>query len=414
MYEIEPEIIELANGLRLVCLQKDTLVSHLGVSVLAGSRYETLHEEGIAHFIEHCIFKGTKKRKAYHILSRLDSVGGELNAYTTKEELVVYASFTNQHLNRAVELLSDLLFHSTFPSKEIEKEKEVILDELNSYLDTPGERIFDEFEAHLFQNHSLGGNILGRIETIRQFTKKDILNYIERYFTLKNMVVSYVGPKSTKQVQKLVSNYFTATSTREIKPKLPVFKPNKAFDIVEKIGNFQSHVIIGGLAPNYHDDARRAMTLLMNIIGGPALNSRLSLSIREKYGYSYNIEANFTPYVDTGFWTIYLGTDQKYLKKSIKLVQKELALFCNKELGVKQLNQAKEQLKGQIALSLEGNSGLMLGLGKSLLVFNHIDTIETIYNEIDAITSKDILETAQKYLNPKMQNKLVYEIKSDD
>ncbi|MCO5259444.1 MAG: insulinase family protein [Crocinitomicaceae bacterium] len=410
-FDIHPEIIQFPNGLRLVYLYKDSYVGHFGINILAGSRYERENEQGLAHFIEHCIFKGTHKRKAFHILSRLDAVGGELNAYTAKEEIAIYASFTNQHLQRAIELVADIAFHSSFPEKEILKEKEVVLDELNSYLDSPGERIFDDFEAHLFKGHALGYNILGNEQSIRNFTKEDLQHYVNRFFSLKNMVVSYVGSESIEKIKKLVEKYFSNENQNPVKVKLSSFKPQPAFKLKEEHGNVQTHAIIGGLAPNYTANDRRGMTLLTNILGGPALNSRLTLSIREKHGYAYNVEANYTPYMDTGFWSIYLGTDEKYLQKSLKLVQKELKNLCEIKMGVHQLNQAKEQLKGQIALSLEGNGGLMLGLGKSVLLFNQIDTISAIYKEIDGITATDLLEVANKYFAPTNQSELIFEVK---
>lgn len=411
MYDIHPEIIHFPNGLRLVYLHKDTVVGHFGVNVLAGSRYEQAHEEGLAHFIEHSIFKGTEKRRAFHILSRLDSVGGELNAYTAKEEIVIYGSFTNAYLQRAIELVSDITFHSTFPEKELEKEKEVVLDELNSYLDSPGERIFDDFEAHLFKGHALGGNILGTEQSVRSFTKEHLQAYISRFFTVKNMVVSYVGSESLKKVKYLVEKYFSNENAAAVSHELEIFQPNPTFKRKESFGNYQTHAITGGLAPGYNEVSRRGMTLLTNILGGPALNSRLTLSIREKHGYSYSVEANYTPYVDTGFWSIYLGTDSKYLEKSLKLVQKELRLLREKKLSVLQLNRAKEQLKGQIALSLEGNSGLMLGLGKSLLLFDQIDTITDIYNEIDSITAEDLITIANEFFSDANQSELIFDVK---
>lgn len=411
MYDIHPEIIELSNGLRLVYLYKDSIVGNFGINILAGSRYEQENEQGLAHFIEHCIFKGTQKRKAFHVLSRLDSVGGELNAYTAKEEIAIYASFTSQYLQRAIELISDITFHSSFPEKEIEKEKEVVLDELNSYLDSPGEQIFDDFEAYLFKGHSLGYNILGNEESVRSFTKNDLQRYINRFFSLKNMVISYVGNEPLKKVVKLTEKFFSDESSNDVSAELSIFHPNPPFNITEKLGNIQTHALIGGLAPGHNEASRKSVMLLTNILGGPALNSRLTLSIREKYGYSYNIEANYTPYIDTGFWTIYLGTDQKYLQKSIKLVKKELKNLCEKKMGVMQLNNAKEQLKGQIALSLEGNAGLMLGLGKSLLLFNQIDTITDIFKEIDALNADSLLDIANQFFHPDNQNELIFDLK---
>ncbi len=414
MYDINPQIIQLPNGIRLVYQYKDSAVGHFGTTILAGSRYETKEEEGLAHFIEHCIFKGTTKRKAFHILSRLDSVGGELNAYTAKEEIVVYASFTNVYLSRAVELISDILFNSTFPEKEIEKEKEVVLDEINSYLDAPSDRIFDDFESKLFRGHPLGGNILGTEDSVRGFTRENIIAYIKKHFTTNNMVVSYVGNESFKKVKQLVDKYFQVCHLHEGHKELECFTPNPVFKSIDSVANYQTHAIIGGVGPNYAHEHRKGMVLLTNILGGPALNSRLILSIREKYGYAYNIEANFTPYMDTGFWSIYLGTDQKNLNKSISLVQKELKLIQEKKMGILQLNRAKEQLKGQIALSLEGNAGLMLGFGKSVLMFDQVDKISDIYNEIDQLTAIELMDIANQYFNAGNCNQLIYDIKEEE
>lgn len=411
MLELNPQIIEFPNGLRLVYLQKPSVVGHFGVTILAGSRYELPEEEGLAHFLEHCIFKGTSKRRSFHVLSRLDSVGGELNAYTTKEEICFYASFTNQHTVRAIELLSDITHNSVFPEKEIEKEKEVVLDELNSYLDAPSDRIFDDFEAKLFAGHSLGGNILGNEKTVRSFDRNSLRNYVDKFFTAKNMVLSYVGDQSLNRIKKLVETHFSQTNPTLRENELIEFKENPNFKITENLANYQVHALVGGLGPGYNNEARRGMTLLTNILGGPALNSRLTLSIREKYGYSYSVEANFTPYMDIGFWTIYLGTDQKNLGKSLNLVHKELKLMREKKMGVLQLNRAKEQLKGHIALSLDGNAGLMLGLGKSLLMFNQIDTIHDIYTEIDKLTSEELLAIANEYFDPKNINELIFDLK---
>jgi predicted Zn-dependent peptidase len=414
MYDIFPEIIQYSNGLRLVYLQKDTPVGHFGVSVLAGSRYEKEDEQGLAHFIEHSIFKGTEHRRSYHILSRLDAVGGELNAYTSKEEMVIYASFTNAYLQRAVELIADITFHSTFPEKELEKEKEVVLDELNSYLDSPSDRIFDDFEALLFKNHPLGTNILGTEESIRSFTKESIQKFMLRYFSLSNMVISYVGNESLKKVNYWVEKYFSHERSIAVQNDFLPFTDKHSFKVKEFLGNYQTHAIVGGLAPNYDEADRRGMILLTNLLGGPALNSRLIMSIREKHGYSYNIEANYTPYTDTGFWSIYLGTDAKYLDKSLHLVQKELKLLREKKLSSAQLSRAKEQLKGQITLSLEGNSGLMLGLGKSVLMFNQVDTIASIYAEIDALTSEQLMDIANKYFSEDNQNELIFDLSNKE
>jgi predicted Zn-dependent peptidase len=410
MYEIQPVLFTLSNGIRVVYLHAPAQVAHLGVTVLGGSRFENEEEDGLAHFLEHCIFKGTKKRKAFHILSRLDSVGGELNAYTAKEEICVYASFTKEHIRRASDLLADITLNSNFPLKEIQKEKDIIIDEINSYLDSPGDKIFDDFEAHLFKGHALGNNILGTKERVQGFTREHLLDYMKRFFTADNMVISFVGDISSKKLEKILEEDFKHCPMGQHKGLIKGFKPHKAFHIRSEEANYQVHGIVGGIAPNYKDEARRGMTLLTNILGGPALNSRLTLSIREKYGYSYNIEANYTPYVDTGFWSIYLGTDAKYIDRSIALIHKELKLIRTKKLGVLQLNQAKEQLKGHMALGLDSNSGLMLGLGKSLLLFNQIDTIQEIYAGIDKLTSDELLEIANLYFAPENCSELIFDL----
>lgn len=410
MYEIQPVLFTLSNGIRVVYLHAPAQVAHLGVTVLGGSRFENPNEDGLAHFLEHCIFKGTKKRKAFHILSRLDSVGGELNAYTAKEEICVYASFTKEHIRRASDLLADITLNSNFPIKEIQKEKDIIIDEINSYLDSPSDKIFDDFEALLFKGHALGNNILGTKERVQGFSRSDLLDYTRRFFTAENMVISFVGDISRNKLEKILENDFKHCPKGTHIQLVEKFEPQKSFHIRSKEANYQVHGIVGGIAPSYKDEARRGMTLLTNILGGPALNSRLTLSIREKYGYSYNVEANYTPYVDTGFWSIYLGTDAKYIDKSIALIHKELKLLRTKKLGVMQLNRAKEQLKGHLALGLDSNSGLMLGLGKSLLLFNQIDTIQEIYAGIDKLTESELLEIANTYFSAENCSELIFDL----
>lgn len=410
MIELEPVIITLSNGIRLVYMHTNSVVAHMGVTVLAGSRYEQSTEEGLAHFLEHCIFKGTSKRRSLHILSRLDSVGGELNAYTTKEEICVYASFTKEHTARASELLADIVINSNFPEKEIKKEKEIVLDEINSYLDSPSDKIFDDFENYLFKNHPLGANILGTKESVSGFTREDLMRYIKRFFFAENIVISYVGDISILRLTKILERHFSTLKHSSIQVKPIEFSDYQPFKIRSQEANFQAHAIIGGLAPGYNNEHRRGMTLLTNVLGGPALNSRLILSIREKYGYTYNIEASYAPYADIGYWSIYFGTDQKYLEKTLKQVYKEIRLMCTEALNEKQLHQAKVQLKGQLALSLDSNSGIMLGLGKSLLLFNQIDSIQEIYAGIDKLTVTELREIASIYFNEKNISELIFEV----
>jgi predicted Zn-dependent peptidase len=405
----EPNIHTLPNGLRVVYLHDDAMVAHLGVTILGGSRFEESGEEGLAHFLEHCIFKGTKKRKAFHVLSRLDSVGGELNAYTTKEEICIYGSFSPEHLDRATELLYDITFNSTFPEKEIEKEKEIILDEINSYLDSPSDKVFDDFEALLFPNHSLGNNILGTRESVMAFTRQHLLDYVKRFFYPKNMVVSFVGDIPEAKVLAKIEKYFSLNNhnyEKAVPETVTTYTPKK---IRTKEANYQSHIMLGGMAPGYNDPNRRVFTLIVNMLGGPALNSRLILSIREKYGYSYSVEANYTPYQEVGYWNVYAGTDKRYINKTIKLIYKELELFRSKKLTDQQLSKAKTQLKGHIALGMDSNSSLMLGYGKSLLVFDQIDTLEEVHKAIDEITVDEVFEIANKYFTTDSITELVFD-----
>ena len=409
--ELKPQIRTLSNGIRLVYLHAVSPVAHLGLTVLAGSRYEQNNEEGLAHFLEHCIFKGTEKRRSFHILSRLDSVGGEINAYTTKEEICVYASFVKTHLNRSAELLADIAINSNFPEKEIEKEKEIVLDEFNSYLDNPSEKIFDDFEKLMFPNHPLGNNILGTPDTVQSFGKAHLKSYVDRFFFAENTVISFVGDIPVDSLVKSLEKYFSSMPGGKEIFKPAGFTDYKVFRKREKEANYQAHVVLGGMAPSYSDETRRGMTLLINVLGGPALNSRLILSVREKYGYSYNIEASYAPYADLGYWSIYFGTDQKYVDKTLRVVYRELKKMREVALTPKQLQQAKEQLKGHIALSLDNNAGLMQGLGKSLLLFNQIDTIQEMYASIDRLTREELKHIAETYFQPELISELVFDVK---
>lgn len=409
MFEIDPIIFTLSNGVKVVYQYREAFVAHMGVMVHGGSRFEKPNEQGLAHFIEHCIFKGTTKRKALDIFTDLDSVGGELNAYTNKEEICVHASFRKLHFSIASELLGDIIQNATFPKDELEKEKEVILDEIISYMDSPSERIYDEFEAHIFKGNSLGYNTLGTKKSVSGFTRDDILNYVDRYFKPGNMVISFVGGIQIDELKSVLEHDFGQMKpgvVELINEALPDFEP---FKLLEKKANFQTHTVIGGRAPSYHDTKRKSMTLLTNVLGGPALNSRLNLSIREKYGYAYNIEANYTSYEDVGFWSIYMGTDKKYLKKAVNLIYKELELIRENNLTTDELINAKEQLKGHIALSLDSNMELMFSLGKSIMIHNKIDSVQEIYRQIDDINLSEIQASSEAFFNRDQMSELIYQ-----
>ena len=409
MKKFQPSIFQLSNGVRVVYLHVPNQVAHLGYFFGAGSRHEQKNEVGLAHFLEHCVFKGTQKRKAIHVLSRIDSVGGELNAYTSKEELCLHASFSKEHTARAVDLLSDIAVNATFPEKEIEKEKEVVLDEINSYLDNPSEKIFDDFEALLYNNHPLGNNILGTKKSVQSFTAEHLRTFVQRYFTADNLVISFVGNVPFKRLEGYLIRSLEGISLTGNRPYVSPFEVYSPFKKRTNESNYQTHAILGGIAPGYNNEDRIPLSLLINLLGGPALNSRLNLSIREKHGLAYGVEASFVPYADTGFWQIYLGTESKNVEKAMDLVYKEIKFIQSKELSSIQLIRAKQQLKGHMALGMDSNSGLMQGLGKSMLAFNQVDTIQEMHADIDKITAFQLMEVANQYMDIEKASELIFD-----
>jgi predicted Zn-dependent peptidase len=410
MKAYQPICEVLSNGTRLVYLKVPSQVAHLGFFFAAGSRHESPEQIGLAHFLEHCLFKGTNKRKALNILSRIDAVGGELNAYTAKEEMCLYASFSKEHTQRAIDLLADISINSTFPEKEIEKEKEVILDEINSYLDSPSDKIFDDFDAKLFAGHPLGQNILGTKESVTAFTQQDLQSYVQQYFTADNLVVSFVGNVALPRLKALLEAALANMPLTAQRATPHPFKQAQPFNEILKEANYQAHAVLGGLAPSYHQDERVAMSLLINILGGPALNSRLNISIRERYGYAYSIEANYHTFADTGYWQIYFGSEAKNVNKTLLLIAKELEKLAIKPLTASQLAQAKKQYKGHLALSMDVNSGLMQGLGKSMLAFGQIDTIAEMHQAIDKISAEEIQALAQQYFKNEQISSLIFDV----
>lgn len=402
----------LNNGIQVIHQHNTyTKVGHVGVFINVGSRDEKIGEEGVAHYLEHVIFKGTKKRKAFHILSRLDSVGGELNAYTTKEETCVYASFPIEFLNRSLELLSDIIFHSNFPQQELIKEKEVVIEEINSYKDSPSDLIFDEFDQDLFNGHSLGNDILGTIEQVKSINRSDVISFVNKHYVSEKMVISSVGNFSMKKLINFLNKYFEVspsfiqdqirTCPKKISPK------NK---IVQK-ELYQSHTVLGGRACSVNDPLKNSLLLANNLLGGPAMNSRLNLNIRERFGLTYMLESNCSIYSDCGSFCIYFATDPKSTFKVERLVKKELQKLCDKSLGIIQLSQSKKQVKGQLAISMENNLGVMLSNGKSKLLFNKVDTLDEVLEKFEKVTTFEILEAANEIMHPKNLFNLTYQAK---
>lgn len=399
----------LPNGIRLIHQQCTGHVAYCGLMIDAGSRDETPEQHGIAHFIEHVIFKGTTRRKAWHINSRLEDVGGELNAFTTKEHTCVYATFLNKDYDRTADLIADIVFNPSFPEHELEKEREVIIDEINSYQDTPSELIFDEFEEQVFGDHPLAHPILGTAETIRCFSREHSRQFIKDNYHTDRMVIASIGNITFKQLEKVINRHFAKhPSNYRQAQRLP-------FDnyIVKKQelnrDTYQAHCLIGNVAYSISAKDRISLSLLNNILGGPGLNSRLNTSLREKHGFTYSVEGNYATFTDTGLASIYFSTDRKNLNKSINLVQKELKQVREKALGVRQLQKAKRQLIGQLAIGQQNLESEMLCMAKSFLYLNDYDSFEDIVQEVEQLTAKDLLRTANEIYEPGLLSMLIYQ-----
>ena len=399
-------IFTLPNGIRVVHQRvPTTAIVHCGIVLDIGSRDETSENQGIAHFWEHMAFKGTRRRKTLDIISSLDAVGGELNAYTDKEKIAFYASVRSEYFERAVDLLSDITFYSIFPEKELEKERGVILEEMAMYYDSPDEALQDEFEAVVYKNHPMGMNILGSVETVNAFRKKDFVSFFKNHIDTKRIVFSCVGNISLDVVERLAKKYldgFHAQHANGKRKKITTYKPRE--EILRRTVK-QAKCAIGRDAYPIHHEDRIPLYLLVNILGGPGMNSRLNLSLREKYGFVYSVDAHYIPYSDTGMFAVFFGTEPKQLDKCINLVKKELDKFCQKPLSARQLSAAKEQIKGQLAMSEENNLSLMLMMARSVLLYNRVPKLEEIFEKIDAIKGPRLQSVAEDIFDEK---KLTY------
>lgn len=400
---------ELHNGLRIIHLPSDTDVAHCGLFINVGSRDERSNEKGIAHFVEHLMFKGTSKRKAFHILSRMDDSGGEINAYTSKEETCIHSSFLKHDYERSIELMSDIIFHSTFPGNEINKEKEVIIDEINSYKDTPSELIFDDFEEIVFSNQNLGSNILGDPKLLRKFTREDIQQFVNRNYHPEKMVISSIGNISFQKLVHLINKYFGHFSSNPSKEKREPINGYQPKNVTLQKNTNQVHSIIGNTAYGMHNPKKIPMALLENLIAGPGMNNRLNMALREKLGYVYHVESNYTTFSDIGLFSVYFATEPNKKERSIEHIFKEFKKLRNQKLGKIQLSKAKKQLYGQIAINSENRASLMLSIGKSYLFTDRADSLEEIHNKIERVTSEEILGVANEVLNPDKLSILTYE-----
>ena len=404
-----PRIHHLNGGINVIHYPiPDSPVTHCALMIKAGARDESSDKTGIAHFIEHILFKGTTKRKSYHILNSLEIVGGELNAYTTKEETCIHASVMNRYTDRAAELIADIIYNSTFPLKEIEKEKKVIVDEIHAYEDMPYEQIFEDFEGILFKNHALGNSILGSEKHISSFTQKDVLKFIGNAYNESNMVWVIAGSMSESAVIHMAEKYF---SKKKYKGHIKRIKPSaiRSTESIIKKPNSQYHFITGQRAYSLKHENRFALILLNNILGGPGMNSRLSMNIREKYGFTYSIESGYHALSDTGIFHIYFATEKMHFEKTKSLVFKELDKMMNEKLSERRFNQHKQQLIGQINMSQENKLNVMLAMAKSVFYFKHILTLEEITETINAISQSQFRQVAGEMLDASKMSTLIYE-----
>lgn len=398
----------LSNGLRIIHRPTTGRVAYCGYAIDAGTRDEAEHQQGMAHFVEHLLFKGTQKRRAWHILNRMENVGGDLNAYTNKEETVVYTAFLVEHFSRAFELLTDIVFHSTFPQYEIDKEVEVIIDEIQSYEDTPSELIFDDFENLIFPNHSLGRNILGKPEILRGFTTNDALEWTNRFYHPSNIVFFVLGNFDFKQIVRMAERHTAHLSMKPINHQRTL--PSSYLPRTLKLNRdtHQAHIMMGGRGYDAHNEKRTALYLLNNLLGGPGMNSRLNLSLRERRGLVYQVESNLTSYTDTGTFCIYFGCDQKDVERCINLVNKELKYLCNNKLTTSQLQAAQKQLIGQIGVASDNNENNALGMAKTFLHYHKYDTSEIVFQRIRSLTPEILLEVSNEMFSEDKLSTLIY------
>lgn len=407
----------LSNGLTVVYLHyPDAEVSHCGIMIRSGTRDEPEGKEGLAHFIEHLLFKGTEKRKSFHILNRLEVVGGELNAYTTKEETCLHASVMNAHLSRALELLSDITFHSVFPVREVEKEKDVIIDEILSYQDTPYEQIFDDFESLVFRRHALGHPILGTEKSVRSFHRKDLIKQVTKCYHPSAMVLAISSNIGEDAARRLAEEYFGLRKRQAAPQKRATFRNYKPDRVEQARAVNQVHYISGRPAFGLRDPRRFTLVLLNNLLGGPGMNSRLNLNIRERYGFTYTIESGYHTYTDNGIFYVYFATDADHYKRTRSLLHKELMVLVDKPLSERMLRQYKEQLLGQIRLSQENRLSLLLSMAKSLLNLGRVVDIQEVSSRIMSVTSQQLQEVAEAIFPDQSHTELIYmpKLQADD
>lgn len=405
----EFDIFTLSNGIRCVHRHVDSPIAHIALTIGAGTRDELPSEHGVAHLVEHLMFKGTSSRTANNVNSLLEGVGGELNAFTSKEETVLYATCMVNFVAKGTDLLCDMAFNSTFTSPEIDKEREVIIDEINSYRDSPSELIFDDFEELLFHDSSLGRNILGSKRNLKQIVRDDLINFTAKNYRTSNMVFTASSSLTNRKFRLICEKVFgkiasssTPDVTRQIPPK------DTTFDIVRNKRAHQTHTLLGGYAYSAFDERRLALSLLLNILGGPSSMSKLNMLLREKYALTYSIEASYTPFVDSGIFTLYFSAESSKVARAERLLFDEIKKLQSSKMRSDELNRWKKQFVGQLLLSAENIEQSMLSIAKSMLLYGEFDSNETIIEKINAITAGEILEVACEILDTSNISKLAY------
>ena len=414
----------LDNGLRIIHLPSDSKVVYCGYQINAGTRNEEPGEEGLAHFCEHVTFKGTERRKAWHILNCLESVGGDLNAYTNKEGTVYYSAILKEHIARAVDLLTDIVFHSVYPQAEIDKEVEVICDEIESYNDSPAELIYDEFENIIFKGSPLGHNILGTAEQVRSFKTEDALRFTRKLYRPDNAIFFAYGDIDFKKLVRLLKKSFLSEERRVKSEKFnspeaqaqfniqhSTFNTQHSFEgqtIVMQKNTHQAHVMIGTRAYDVNDSRRMPLYLLNNMLGGPGMNAKLNLALREHNGLVYTVESTMAAYGDTGIWSIYFGCDEHDVKRCLRLVRKELDKFMQKPLSDAQLKAAKKQIKGQVGVACDNRENFALDFGKSFLHYGWEKNVDRLYEQVDEITAEQIQAVAQELFDRDRLTTLIF------
>ena len=405
---MEYNVHTLQNGIRLLHVPSASAISHACIIINSGSRDEKENEAGLAHFIEHMIFKRTEKRSTNQILTRLEDVGADLNAYTTKEYTCIHASFLNPYLDRTLELFNDIVFHSTFPEDEMDKERGVILDEIASYLDQPEEAIYDDFEDLVFSGHSLGRNILGTTDSVSNISQQDIRNFISANYHTDKMIVAVLGDYPLSKIVKTGTKYYSEIpenlyhSDRTAPVALPAFHEKFQKPIT------QAHTILGAQAYSLHHPYKAGLLLLNNLLCGTGMSSILNLELREKHGIAYSIESGYSPLSDTGIFTLYFGTDKEKVNKALSLIYKEFKKIREKPLTEVQLQKAKNKFIGQIALGEENRIGLIISMAKSLIDYDKIDSLETVFQKIESVTTGEMAAIADEILQERNLSVLTF------